>query len=56
MSYSNKNNSSKPFIQVRYDNNNSSYEIRIQSINYDNSNGFNFNNNGDTGSIIIYYI
>lgn len=56
MSYSNKNNNYKPFIQVRYNNNNNSYEIRIQCIIYSNSSGDNFYNNGDTGSIIIYYI
>lgn len=55
MSYSNASNTSRPFIQVRYDNNNS-YEIRIQSIIYSDSSGYNFYNNGDTGSIIIYYI
>lgn len=56
MSYSNASNTSRPFIQVRYDNNNNSYEIRIQSIIYSDSSGYNFYNNGDTGSIIIYYI
>ena len=55
MSYSNTNNAGRPFIQVRYDNNNS-YEIRIQCIMYSDSSGYNFYNNGNRGSIIIYYI
>lgn len=46
----------KPFIQVRYDNSNNSYEIRIQCIMYSDSSGYNFYNNGNKGSIIIYYI
>lgn len=56
MSYSNASNTSRPFIQVRYDNSNNSYEIRIQCIIYSDSSGYNFYNNGDAGSIIIYYI
>lgn len=53
MSYSNTG-VDKPFIQVRYDNN--SYEIRIQCIMYSDSSGYNFYNNGNAESIIIYYI
>lgn len=56
MSYSNTNNNYIPFVQVRYDNSNNSYTIRIQSIIYSNSSGYNFNNNGDPGTVIIYYI
>lgn len=56
MSYSNTNNNYKPFVQVRYDNSNNSYTIRIQCIIYSNNSGYNFDSNGDTGSIIIYYI
>ena len=55
MSYSNTG-ADKPFIQVRYDNSNNSYEIRIQCIIYSDSSGYNFYNNGNKGSIIIYYI
>lgn len=56
MSYSNASNTSRPFIQVRYDNSNNSYKIRIQYIMYSDSSGYNFSDNRDTGSIIIYYI
>lgn len=56
MSYSNASNTSRPFIQVRYDNSNNSYKIRIQCIMYSDSSGYNFSDNRDTGSIIIYYI
>lgn len=56
MSYSNESNTSRPFIQVRYDNSNNSYKIRIQCIMYSDSSGYNFSDNRDTGSIIIYYI
>lgn len=55
ISYSNTG-TDKPFIQVRYDNSNNSYEIRMQCIIYSNSSGYNFYNNGNAGSIIIYYI
>lgn len=55
MSYSNTG-IDKPFIQVRYNNSNNSYEIRIQCIIYSDSSGYNFYNDGNNGSIIIYYI
>lgn len=56
MSDSNRNSNLIPFILVRYDKNNNSYEIRIYSIIYRNSSGNNFDNRGDGGSIVIYYI
>ena len=37
-------------------NSNNSYEIRIQCIIYSDSSGYNFYNNGNKGSIILYYI
>jgi hypothetical protein len=56
MTYSNVSYSYRPFIQVRYDNNDNSYSIRIQCIINSDIDGYNFDNSVNDGSIIIYYI
>lgn len=56
MSYSNANYNYTPFVQVRYDDKYNSYTIKIKSIIYSDSGGNNFANNGDPGTVIIYYI